>query len=49
MKQLKTISYQCNSSHLFISSYHCLVIVLVTNVLLLNLLPTLNKVILEIV
>ncbi len=44
MKPLKSISYQYISSYLLISSYHCLVIVLVTNVPLLNLLPMLNKV-----
>ncbi len=46
MKPLKLIPYHYISSHLLISSYHCQVIVLVTNVPLLNLLQslTLNKV-----
>ncbi len=43
MTPLKSISYHY-ISHLLISSYHCRVIVLVTKVALLNLLPTLNKV-----
>ena len=44
VKPLKPISYHYISSHLLISSYHCWVIVLVTNIPLLNLLPTLNNV-----